>query len=299
MKQRFLVVGGDGLIGAALARHLEARSDAVYRTTRRASVAERTMRLDLARLDREPETLAALAKLGGEGHFAAFIAAAMTGFDQCEKDPIGSRRVNVEYTCLLANHLVDAGAFVVFLSSNAIFSGENGPPSERDAPDPRTEYGRQKAEAEARLLAAHTSGAGDGRVAVVRLTKVVSTEQRLVRDWLNALRGGGSIEAASDLRLSPISLKYTIQGLARVAELRRGGIFHLSGTRTVTYHDFARCLARLLTIPDSSVRAVEIQSRLGPIPTPVIGGLAMDRTRELLGIAPQPMESAAEDLLAC
>ena len=78
LNQRFLIVGGDSQIGAALAKRLTGQGETVYITTRRASLRDGVLHLDLTTLDREPASLAALAGLPVQGKLTVFMTAAMT-----------------------------------------------------------------------------------------------------------------------------------------------------------------------------------------------------------------------------
>lgn len=294
---RFVVVGCDGLIGSVLVRHLEGLPAVVYGTTRREGAVEGALALDLADLSRYQEVIDDIDRLGQTGPLTVFIAAAVTGYGPCENDPVASRRVNVTNTCLLAERLLTRGAFVVFLSSSAVFSGEHAV-TENSVSDPASEYGRQKANAEARLIEAgghEVIGAG---VAVVRLTKVLSPVQPLMRCWIDVLERGERIDAATDLAFSPISLQYAARGLARIGAFRQAGIFHLSGARSIAYYDFAIALARALGVPESQVRPITLRGRIEGVPLQKIASLDMALTFERIGIPAQSMDDAILDLLA-
>jgi len=289
--KRFLVVG-DGLIGAALARYFESRGE-VRCTTRRMPASPDAIALDLGKPD---DAVAALTKIEGwlsKGSATAFLTAAITGYTRCESDPATSSRINVDNTCLLAEWLLARGAFVVFPSTSAVFGARNDAPAEDIIPAPRTEYGRQKARAETRLLGLRA----DAGVAVVRMTKVLSRQQAPIKDWLRTLRADGQIETAVDLLMAPISLTFAVSALARVAELRKAGVFHVSGARAVSYRDFGRCFVRQAGISEQRIREIKIHDRTAPTLISDVAMLNMERTSRIAGIMPQPMEQTVEDLL--
>jgi dTDP-4-dehydrorhamnose reductase len=293
---RFLVVGGDGLIGGALGKYLEERGKSICRTTHPAGAIDGALGLDLSDLDHYPATMGELESLALTGRLTVFLAAAISGYDQCENNPIASRRINVTNTHLLTQRLLAQGAFVVFLSSNAVFSGEQVP-TEDSPRDPRSEYGRQKADAEICLLEAASGARAGSGVAVVRLTKVLSATQKLMHDWIGTLRGNGYIDAATDLSFSPISVHYVVQCLVQIGENRQSGVYHLSGPGDASYFEFATMLAKLLGVPGRNVRSIEIRGRLGVVPAPKFSYLDMAKTIKHIGICPQTMQSVAGDLL--
>jgi dTDP-4-dehydrorhamnose reductase len=84
----------------------------------------------------------------------AIICAARTKLSDCEVNPDETRAINVTATVELARRLTAQGCRVVFLSTNQVFGPNlNAPPDETTSVSPANEYGRQKAEAEAAILA--------------------------------------------------------------------------------------------------------------------------------------------------
>jgi dTDP-4-dehydrorhamnose reductase len=80
--------------------------------------------------------------------------AAIPDLDLCEENPALTHSVNVEGTRHVAHAARDAGAAIAFISSDAVFDGEQAMPyTEGDMPAPRTVYGRTKVEGE-RIVAA-------------------------------------------------------------------------------------------------------------------------------------------------
>lgn len=229
-----LVVGGDSLVGAALAAHLRARGDSVIETSRRPErIAAGALALDLAA---DPGTWPDLPPLKG-----AALCAAVARLQDCERDPAGSRRVNVEGTAALARRLAEADVATVFLSTDKVFDGTR-PRRRRDDPAcPDSAYGRQKADAEAAMPTA---------AAILRLSKVVSPTLDLFQGWTRDLKAGRAITPFDDLMMAPVSVERVVDLTARLIDERRSGLFQLSGAEDVNYVEAARILAlRLGTDP--------------------------------------------------
>ncbi len=238
--KRLLVIGADGLIGRALVRSLSENHGEVMGTTRRSDqVSPASVLLDL--------TTDVTAWEPPPNCSAAFLCAAITSQEKCRADPAATARVNVIQTAELAKSLVAAGVFVVFLSSNLVFDGLVPTPKPDRAPLPRTEYGRQKADAEQRLLAL-----GEG-VAVVRLSKVFHPAMPLLQKWAEALRNGETIFPLADLVCSPIPLDFTLRALEKTGRERKPGIWQISGERDVSYAEIASLLAQRLNVDPSLV----------------------------------------------
>lgn len=278
-----LIVGGDGLIGAALTRHL-ARSGPVATTTRRrAETGPDRPFLDLA------ESPSFWPVPPGA---TAWLLAAVTNQAACRADPVAARRINVEHVVALAERIVARGGFVVFASTNLVFDGAR-PFCPADAGlSPVGTYGRQKAEAEARLIALGPT------VAIVRLSKVLTGASPLIAGWIAALKSGRPIAPFSDLICAPIPLGFAAEALVRIGEARRGGIYQLSGARDVSYADLAFTLARRLGVSPSLVQPTTSAAagiRLDAAPR--YASLDASRVAREFGLVSPPAEAVVDTWL--
>ncbi|HYE50526.1 MAG TPA: sugar nucleotide-binding protein [Azospirillaceae bacterium] len=228
-----LVVGGDGMVGSHLAAHLRARGLTVHATTRRPDRAgPGTPLVDL--------TAGGWPDLDGARYGTAFLCAAQARLAQCRADPEGSRRVNVEGAAALARLLSGRGTRVVFLSTNQVFDGSRAPRRAEEAVCPVSLYGRQKAEAEAEVLA--LPGA-----AVLRLTKIIHPGLALFEGWVRDLRAGRPIRPFTDLGLACVTVNLVSRCLESILHARdAAGIWQLSAPGDVTYADAAGYIAERL-----------------------------------------------------
>jgi dTDP-4-dehydrorhamnose reductase len=239
----FLIVGGDSEIGAATYRAMKAQGKAVAATTRRRErVALDRPFLDLAEPleDWEPPA----------GTQAVCLCAAIARLTACADDPQASAHINVVQTLALVEKCLARGIAVLFLSSNQVFDGRT--PHERaEAPhSPVSEYGRQKARAEAALLRQLENGAP---VAILRLAKVVSDTMPLFGGWIKDLTAAKPIRVFNDLALAPTPTDLVRTAIVALLQDRARGIFQLTGPRDVTYADIGRFLATYLDVDQKLV----------------------------------------------
>lgn len=246
----FLLVGGDSEIGAATHRFLKESGRTSCATTRRPGrMAPDRPLLELASsLDAwEPPP----------GTRAACIFAAVARLADCANDPAGSARINVTQTLALIERLLARGIYVLFLSTNQVFDGLT-PHVPADAPpSPVSEYGRQKARAEAALRARMDTGAS---VAILRLAKVVSPGMALIRGWVDALSHGHPIRAFEDRMLAPTPTELVVRAIAALLDDRAAGIFQLTGPRDISYGDAGNHVARRLGADPALVGCVPAAS---------------------------------------
>jgi dTDP-4-dehydrorhamnose reductase len=282
-----LVVGGDGLIARALSAHLAATGWEVLGTTRRAEPLTGRLFFDLKDgFKTLPEDVVQQSKV-------VFVCAAVTGFAACAIDPEGSSHINVTRTIELGHQFMQWGARVVYLSSNAVFGGTQAGLDERAPTSAVTEYGRQKANCEAGLLAAAAQLSGS--CAVVRLTKVVDRAQPLYSGWMQSFKSHAPAKAAADLVMCPVTTAFVVSALQSIGAGNQGGVYHLSGERDVTYYELASAIAAELG-GDETVEKDWVRQRLGAEPSPAYSALSMAHTTETWGLLPQPLTEVAKEL---
>ena len=155
-------------------------------------------------------------------------------------------------------HVVDAasavGAQLVHLSTDVVFSGNGRPVDERSQPDPVSDHGRWKAQAEVIVE--------DARVpsCVVRLPLVLSLDpmdQSTERLRAGALEGRPTSWFSDEFR-RPAMAADIADGLWRIASLpteQRSGVWHLGGPELLSRSEIAFRVAAALGLDGSSIVA--------------------------------------------
>lgn len=246
LRQRALVVGATSPVGRAIFRELS-QSHEVAGTHHRNPGPE-TVAFDLGnddpgRLPVDWSTLDTVVVAGG-----------ITKLDVCADDPDASARVNVDGTLRLVQYAQDSGIAPIFLSSDAVFSGElrnvqPRPKTETDPADPITAYGRQKQAVEDALLGSKGT--------VFRLSKLVSTRQGddgFLPDLAAQLLRGETVRAATDqfLNLTWTEDVARVIGLAVAENLY--GLWHVAAEPVRSRYDWSIALARELGVSEDLVR---------------------------------------------
>jgi dTDP-4-dehydrorhamnose reductase len=289
-RQKFLVVGGDGVIGAALVEATAQHGYDVITTTRSLdSVSQNRVYLDLTDI--------AAFKLPPDVDYC-FIVAAATRFDLCENDPI-AQRINLEYIPDLAKRLLAAGVFVSFISTKSVFGGEVPWPHEDDPHHPGIAYAQQKSEAEKRIAQSALQMSAADRLNVVRFAKVLAADTPPLPGWLGAWGRGEVVEPLSDMIFAPMSLHYVTSALIKIAEARVSGNLHLSGAENISYADFAQSLAKFLRIDQKRIAPTKsVDKGVHLAFKPSYSGMGMVRTTALTGIEPQTLSHVFRDLFS-
>lgn len=221
-KNGILLLGGDGMLGRTLRKNWPSGS-LVY-TTRREKIDPLALYCDLEKPKFEIE-------LPRSGIF--ILAAGITTFQGCEKDPKRAWIVNVEAVGKIARHCSRHGIRLLFLSSSSIFDGMSEEPKEADAPCPVTLYGKMKKEAENLVQASRCS------FQIVRLTKIMDPSTGFMQECCSRLKGGKSVKASPELPVAPLSSKWVGTALLQCLKSKNEGIFHLSPIDETSYYTLA------------------------------------------------------------
>jgi len=288
MPGKILIVGGDSEIAGVTAAHLRAQGHDVLSTTRRPDrVAGDRPFLDLANLvDDWPIP---------DGVGAACLCAAIARLNDCAKDPEGSARVNVTGISTLADRLLSRGIAVLFLSTDKVFDGTRPHVPADTPPCPVSEYGRQKAAAEAMLVGRLQKGEP---VAILRLAKIVSPGMDLLRGWMASLKAGKPIRAFHDMHMAPTPVVQVAEAIEHLLAQPAPGIFQLTGPRDIAYSEIAYYLARWLGADNQLVEPVSAYSAgLPPGSTAANTTLDSSALRQRFGIAVADAWAVIDDLI--
>ena len=293
---RILITGSDGLIGQALQRKLANWREAdVLATGLKASPRFKSGSGGYVALDvTEHEAVERL--FLDFAPTAVVHLAAMSKVEACEQDKESCWQVNVEATANIARLCKYHGARLVFLSTDFLFDGTNGPYAEDDYPAPVNAYGRSKQAAENAIRLS-----GQTQWASVRTSLVFGTGDDLKRLniatlLVRELKTGASFLAATDQFRSPTYAPDLADGLWRIIQFEKSGMYHLAGRERLSVFDLCRQAAPIFGL-DPDLIVPTTTAELHPdAPRPLNGGLLILRAESELGFRPRPLTEAFADL---
>lgn len=138
----------------------------------------------------------------------------------------------------VAHAAAAVGARLVQLSTDVVFDGLKGAPYvETDEPCPVTEYGRAKAEAERRVIAAHAEAL------VVRTSLIVGGPGHAPSKHERAALDPAMTFYDDEIRC-PIQVGDLAAALLELAELDIAGLLHVAGADPVSRAELAELVAR-------------------------------------------------------
>lgn len=238
MSLKSLIIGGDGLIGNHLRSALEADNGIVYATSRRKH--SNDIYFDLSVSDPRSVIFPSVDTV--------FICAGMTGFKDCQDNIQLARKINIDLPRKLAERFSSDGAQVIYLSTSAVFDCNHPRMQSNSCKSPMSIYGMTKSDGEDAVL-----GVGK-KASVLRLTKVIHENLRILKEWTELLKVEKKIQAFVDLNFCPILIEDVTNALIAIAKKGEGGVYQVSGESDISYYEAAIVLADLLKINPNLVQ---------------------------------------------
>lgn len=223
-----LLTGAGGTLGLGLARTRPPLGIALAGRRRPLFWGDHFHSVDLA----APGELAALVRQLRPR--AVLHAAAMSRLADCEADPQGAARVNVEAVAELLEAAGEAGAAVVLVSTDQVFDGRMDSYAETDPPNPLHRYGFTKAAAEERVVA---QGGTVARLPLLLGPRAAPGRQGADAAILASLAAGETPRLFADEVRAPAAAARVAAALWTLAEDPRPGVFHLAGAEAVSRYE--------------------------------------------------------------
>lgn len=209
--------------------------------------------------------------------------AAWTAVDAAEENEAAALRVNGDGPRVLARACRDAGAWLVQISTDYVFSGEASSPYAEDAtPDPRSAYGRTKLAGEIavqeELPDAHY---------IVRTAWLYGHQgSNFVKTMLRLEAERETIDVVDDQVGQPTYAGDLAAQIVALVDARpASGIFHGTNSGSVSWHGFTQEIFRLIGADPARVIAVTSEQFVRPAPRPAYSVLGHERWADA-GLAP-------------
>lgn len=283
MSERLVITGAGGLVGRRL-------------TAEAARRGHRVLALTSADCDVTDPT-------APERHIAAgdvvINCAAYTKVDQAEADEAGARAVNAAGAENVAHACARAGAELIHVSTDYVFSGDFGGGQPRpyeidDETNPTNVYGRTKLEGEFEVLSAMPNAH------VVRTAWVFAGDDG--SDFVATMRrlaaGDGQVDVVADQIGSPTYVGDLVGALLQVADGSiEESVLHAANQGQASRFEQARAVFELLGADPERVQPVNTDRRTRPAPRPPYSALA-SQSSAAAGLTPlRPWRDALAEAL--
>jgi dTDP-4-dehydrorhamnose reductase len=220
-------------------------------------------------------------------------AAAMTQVDDCERNKDACWDINVSATRYLIQAAEKYKTHFIFLSTDFVFDGLQGPYSEEDVVNPISYYGASKVAAE-RLV--RNSKLDWAIVRTVLVYGVAADPKRSnIITWVkNNLEQGKKLKVVIDQWRTPTLVQDLAEGCKLVADKKANGIFHISGNETLTPYEMAVQTAGYFKLNPQMLEQVDAKTFTQPAKRPAKTGFVIDKAVKELGYKPHSFEEGLD-----
>jgi len=287
---RILVTGGSGLLGSKIAEIAVQKGYNIYSgyNMHKARFGI-PVKLDVC-------SKSALRKIFREIKPEIVIhAAALTNVDKCEEDKTIAWKVNVDGTrniCELANK---HGAFMIYVSTDYVFSGEKGLYKETDETHPINYYGTTKLEGE-NIVKTMLDKWAIARPSVIYGAKPATGKINFALWILEKLKKEEPIKIITDQYVSPTLNTNLANMILEVAERKLIGTYHLAGATPINRYNFAQLLAEKFELDKNLIKPAKSEDMKWKAKRPKNTSLNIEKTTRTLRNKPLKIEEALNKL---
>jgi dTDP-4-dehydrorhamnose reductase len=215
--------------------------------------------------------------------------ASMTNVDQCESERNSCLELNVN----AIEYIVDAcrrhNVFLVHLSTDFIFDGENGPYDEEAQPNPLSIYGKSKLKAEKVLFQSGIDWAIARTILVYGITEGMSRSNIIL--WVKKnLEEGRKIRVVTDQWRTPTLAEDLAMGCYLLASRKAKGVFNIGGKDMLTPYDMAIKTAHFFNLDTGYISKADSTTFQQPAKRPPKTGLIIEKAQKQLGYQPHSFD---------
>ena len=275
---KLLVTGAGGLLGRACVRLASYKHDCVGLTRQELDITDRSA------------VQSAFERFAPD---AVLHCAAYTDVDGAERDPKRAMAVNADGTESVALAARQAGAKILYVSTDYVFDGEKQRPYvEDDATNPLSKYAQSKLEGERRVV-----GVSPEEHLIVRSGWLYGSGKGFV-DWaLGRLEAGEVLRAVEDQVGSPTWVNDLSEAILVLTERQSSGTFHVVNHGEIDWLGAARILAEHVGIEGSLVESISMADLARPAPRPRYSALDVSKFEGSTGSRLRSWSEALESYL--
>jgi dTDP-4-dehydrorhamnose reductase len=223
-------------------------------------------------------------------------AAAMTQPDPCELDPIACWLINVTATRFLLDAASHTGTRFIYISTDFIFDGENGPYDESALPNPVNYYGSSKLAAEKSVMTYPLPWA-IVRTVLVYGHILVGNRSNIVSWVMDNLQQQKPIKVVNDQWRTPTYVEDLAAGVLLVLAKDATGVFHMAGPDQLTPYQMALAVAAYQGLDAGLMTPVTAATFTQPAQRPLRTGFIIDKARRELGYSPMRFDESLKKML--
>lgn len=272
-----LVIGGTGLVGAAITEQFKKAGHTVISASRKSAHS-----FDLE----NPASIDAL--LQQTTPDVVILSAAYTHVDGCEEKKEYAWKVNVDGTQAIST-ACDNRIKLVYVSTDYVFDGKNGPYTEDALPNPLNWYGKTKLAAE-QLTQQHSQNL------ILRTTNVYdlgSDTKNFAARCIQTFKEGKTLKCPVDQYATPTWAQDFGLATRKLVEKNAAGIYNVVGPDYLNRVEFAQKVAKAFNY-EASIESLSTAAFAQTAARPLKGGLTTEKLRSLISTPLHSLDTALE-----
>lgn len=286
---KLLITGASGLYGSKLAQMALAQNYEVYSSDIQSlSVYGNFVKLDISGKEQVEEAFKTIKP------DVVVHAATLTDVDKCELNKELAWKVNVEGTKNIVEAAKTAGSFLIYISTDYVFSGETGNYKETDKPDPINYYGITKLKAEEIVQTQKEHFIA--RPSVIYGSTPAAGKVNFALWLIETLRKGERVKIVTDQWNTPTLNTNLADMTLEVIERKLTGIYHMCGTTRVSRLEFAEQIADAFGLDKGLIDKVLSSQFTWPAKRPMDSSLDTSKAQKTLQNKPLEMGAALKQL---
>lgn len=284
-----LVTGSNGLLGQKITEQVLADQNvnlvATNRGENRYPIKEGYVYEQMDILD----TIQVEAVLGKYRPNALIHTAAMTNVDLCHEQSEACWDLNVKATTFLASLCEKLGIHFIYISTDFVYDGLNGPYREDDQPKPVSFYGDSKLEGERITLKMK------GDWTIVRTSLVYGILKDMSRSnivlWAKgALEKGAPVNVVNDQWRMPTLVEDLAKACLLIVDRQTKGVYHVSGKDMMSIAELVGKVARFWNLDERLINEVSSNALAQEAKRPQKTGFILDKAMTDLNYQPHSFE---------
>ena len=278
MNKRILITGATGQLGRSVVEELQPHFN-ILSTARKIPV-ETLTACPVVEMDISNKSIVQQVVSKHEPDVLIHLAA-MTNVDGCEREKEKAWDINVKGTEHLLQVISGSETRIIFISTDYVFDGENGPYGVDAKPSPINYYGKSK-------LAAENAIRGGRNAWVILRTNVLygagGSPASFVRWVTESLRIGNEIRVVDDQYGNPTWTGSLAESIKLLIVLNSEGLFHYGGADFISRHQFALKIAVTYNLDQSLIKKISTEEVGQLAKRPLQSGLTTNKIEETVGI---------------
>ena len=278
MNKRILITGATGQLGRSVVEELQPHFN-ILSTARKIPV-ETLTACPVVEMDISNKSIVQQVVSKYEPDVLIHLAA-MTNVDGCEREKEKAWDINVKGTEHLLQAISGSETRIIFISTDYVFDGENGPYGVDSKPSPINYYGKSK-------LAAENAIRGGRNAWVILRTNVLygagGSPASFVRWVTESLKIGNEIRVVDDQYGNPTWTGSLAESIKLLIVLNSEGLFHYGGADFISRHQFALKIAVTYNLDQSLIKKISTEELDQLAKRPLQSGLTTNKIEETVGI---------------